>query len=220
MSALAVRATLGAVASAYRRCAARLIPLAVVVFAPVVAVDAWARGMDDPWPAGVVAAVAAQLLGIYLLEGAAVDPVSRARAGGSQPGLRKLLAPLSSAGRLAGVALLAGVPTTLGLLTIVPGLWLAVVWAVAAPAVVAEGARPPAALRRSRELVRGHGWRVLVVILAVLAVQFAVTLLLAGGLAVAPTPAGAAIAQLVGFALVAPLTAVAAATLYFELLAD
>jgi hypothetical protein len=43
---------------------------------------------------------------------------------------------------------------------ILPGIWLAVSWEFAAQAVVVEGCRGTAALRRSFELVRGRWWRV------------------------------------------------------------
>jgi hypothetical protein len=44
-------------------------------------------------------------------------------------------------------------------LLIVPGVWLLVRWYFAAQAVVVDGLSPPAALRRSAELVSGLWWR-------------------------------------------------------------
>ena len=51
------------------------------------------------------------------------------------------------------------------ILIIVPGLILITIWSVAAPVVVLENPGVFAALRRSRELVRGNGWQVFGVIL-------------------------------------------------------
>ncbi|MEA2276359.1 MAG: hypothetical protein QOC78_1319 [Solirubrobacteraceae bacterium] len=51
------------------------------------------------------------------------------------------------------------------LLLIVPGVWLLVRWYFAAQAVVVDGLSPPAALRRSAELVKGLWWRTFGVLL-------------------------------------------------------
>jgi len=54
----------------------------------------------------------------------------------------------------------------LGLIAlIVPGIIFAVRWVVVAPVVVVEGHQGTGALRRSWELVKGHGWWVLGVML-------------------------------------------------------
>jgi Membrane domain of glycerophosphoryl diester phosphodiesterase len=54
-------------------------------------------------------------------------------------------------------SILMGVGVGLGLLLlIVPGILLAIRWAVAAPVVVLEGLGARAAMRRSQELVQGH----------------------------------------------------------------
>ena len=45
-----------------------------------------------------------------------------------------------------------------------PSVFLLTVWSVAAPVVVLERPRGLRALRRSRDLVRGNGWRVFAVI--------------------------------------------------------
>ena len=52
---------------------------------------------------------------------------------------------------LAGLAILA---------FIVPGLMLATMWFVAAPACVVEKLGPWASMRRSRELTKGHRWKI------------------------------------------------------------
>ncbi len=121
-------------------------------------------------------------------------------------------------GTLIAVALAVGVLTLIGLaLVIVPGLIALTVWAVAAPVVVLERPAGFKAMRRSRELVAGYGWPVfgviLVLNLAVAVVAAAIELAAES----AGTGAGVVTRVVVGV-LTAPLSALGAAVLYFELL--
>jgi hypothetical protein len=101
----------------------------------------------------------------------------------------------------------------------VPGLFLLTIWALAAPVVVIERKRVMDALTRSRELVRGHGWQVFAVIVVLLLLNVVL-----GGVvqallvAASDTVVGYALADLIRSVLVGPLSALAAAVLYFELL--
>jgi hypothetical protein len=121
-------------------------------------------------------------------------------------------------GSLILVALIANVGIVIGFVfLIVPGLILLTIWSVAAPVVVLE--RPPGlgALARSRALVRGNGWQAFGVI-------FILTVLIAivsGGIELGADSAGTAagiVVRVVLGVLTAPLAALAAAVLYFELL--
>jgi hypothetical protein len=120
-------------------------------------------------------------------------------------------------GPLIVVAVAAALGVLVGLfLIVIPGLILLTVWSVAAPVVVLE--RPPGlqALRRSRELVSGHGWQVFGVIL----VLDLLVAIVATGLDLAAdsagTGAGIVVTVVLGV-LTAPFPALAAAVLYFEL---
>lgn len=63
--------------------------------------------------------------------------------------------------RLIALSLLIGLLEALGLvLCLAPGIWLWGIWAVAVPALIIENQGLGAALRRSRNLVRGTFWRV------------------------------------------------------------
>ncbi len=121
-------------------------------------------------------------------------------------------------GSLILVALAVGVLTVIGfVLLIVPGLIALTVWSVAAPIVVLE--RPPGlkAMRRSRELVAGNGWPTFGVIF-VLGVAVAIV---AGAIEIAAESAGTGVGivvRVVVGVLTAPLSALAAAVLYFELM--
>jgi len=121
-------------------------------------------------------------------------------------------------GTLIAVAICVGILTVIGFaLLVIPGLIALTVWAVAAPVVVLE--RPPGlgAMGRSRQLVAGNGWQVFGVIL-VLGILVAIV---AAAIEIAAASAGTGagiVARVVLGVLTAPLSALAAAVLYFELL--
>src|SRR5205807_5501770 len=71
-------------------------------------------------------------------------------------------------GPLVAGALLTGLGVALGaLLLLVPGIVLAVRWSLVVPVVMLEKESARAAMRRSTQLVRGHGWSVFRVLLNV-----------------------------------------------------
>ncbi len=103
------------------------------------------------------------------------------------------------------------------MILLIPGLILLTVWSVAAPVVVLERPRGLRALRRSRELVRGNGWRVFGVIAAVaLAVNIVGRGIERGaGYAFGFGPGVAA--AIIVWVLALPVPVIVAAVLYFEL---
>jgi hypothetical protein len=119
--------------------------------------------------------------------------------------------------RLALVTLVVAFVEGAGLILFVaPGLVLFTVWAVYAPVVVLESPPGFAALSRSRELVRGNGWRVFSVILVLVVIVDIVS----AGVVLIGESSGTVIVfvvQVVVSALAIPLAALAAAVLYFEL---
>lgn len=124
-----------------------------------------------------------------------------------------VLGPLIAAGLLAGMGIGLGF-----VLLIVPGLILLTIWALLAPVIVLERSGTFPAFGRSRELVRGNGWQVFSVIVVLFVIQFVVS-----GVVTAITTAIGdsfvlySLGDLIGRALIAPLTALAAAVMYFEL---
>jgi len=121
---------------------------------------------------------------------------------------------------MALLLVLAGVVLGL-LLLVIPGVYLAVRWYFVTPAVVVEGARGAAALRRSSELVRGNWWRVfgilvgtgLVAALPTFAVAIPFGVMAEASDLDAPALAG----TILGETLVGPFGALVLALLYFDL---
>lgn len=118
----------------------------------------------------------------------------------------------------AGFLIVIGVGLGL-LLLIVPGLYLLTRWSVTAPALVVERGGVIASLRRSRELVQGHGWPVFGTLL--------VTFLLAGvvglslhqaALAISDGPILRVVLSVLASTVTAPIEALVASVLYFRLL--
>jgi hypothetical protein len=116
------------------------------------------------------------------------------------------------------VSILFGLALAVGfILLIIPGLILMVIWSVVAPVTVLERPGPFAAFGRSRELVRGNGWQVFGVIVLVF-LTVAVLSLAAGLIASGLGSLGHALVQWAINAALAPVTALSASVLYFELL--
>ena len=129
----------------------------------------------------------------------------------------------SSAGPVVGtlivVGVLAGIAIAIGfVLLIIPGLFLLTIWAVIVPVVVIERTGVFDSFGRSRGLVKGNSWQVFGVLVLLFIATFVVQVLIAAIL-------GGIFDSLVGFALgvllttllMMPLTALAAAVLFFDL---
>jgi hypothetical protein len=130
---------------------------------------------------------------------------------------RLLRAVMPVLGQLLLVGIAEGVGVLVGLiLLVIPGLILLTVWAVAAPVVVLERPGGLRALGRSRELVRGNGWNVFAVILLLVLLVAVLTAALELGVAAASATAGLVVMVVLGI-LAAPVSALAAAVLYFDL---
>ncbi len=158
------------------------------------------------------------LVATTLFTGMVVELVADVQDGRRDATVGQLLrAATPVLGQLLLVGIVAAVGVALGLfLIIIPGLYLLTIWSVAAPVVVLEHPPGLAALGRSRELVRGNGWQVfgVIFVLGILVV------VLSGGLEFAAESAGAGIGIVVRVilgVLTAPLSALAAAVLYFQL---
>jgi hypothetical protein len=148
-----------------------------------------------------------------VLDDAAGEPVSASRC--IRTGLDVFAA-------LVFTVLLAMIGIVVGLVAfVIPGVFLAVRWAVVAPVVVLERTSGPAALSRSWELVRGNGWWVLgtLVVLSLLVgvVGLVVQAPAEAAAKAADAQAVALIGSIIGQVIGLPFSAVATILLYFTL---
>ena len=199
----------------YRLQAGVLLPAAVILYL-VPAALGLANGV-----AGQALALAASIIAAVAYQGLVVqavrdiqDGVRDLSLGGLFRSVSKVLAPLL------WTAILVGLGVFFGFLAfLIPGLVLLTWWAVAAPVVVCEVRTPTEAIRRSRGLVRGHGWQVFSVLLVTFLIVLVADLLLASlANAVSGSDIAFALAQLLAGTITAPVFALASAVLYLELL--
>ena len=196
-----------------------LIPAALLVFVPVAVIS----GVIYAGDVGILGALIVAAIGTiatYWFQGMVVEAARDILDGRRDHSVGSLLqavvpvlGPLIVAGILAGIAIGFGL-----LLLIVPGLFLLTIWAVLAPVIVIERRDALSSFGRSRELVRGHGWQVFSVIVVLFLLQFLVTAVIQSlANSVADSVVGFSVADLIVRLLVAPLSALAAAVLFFEL---
>jgi hypothetical protein len=192
-----------------------LMPAAAVVF---VFTGIFTAVLVTASPGLALLAVLIGLVATTLFTGMVVELVADVQDGRRDATVGQLLRAVTPViGQLILVAIVAAVGVLIGfILLIIPGLILITIWSVAAPVVVLERPGVMAALARSRELVRGNGWRVFGVIL----VLDILVVIVASSIELAADSAGSGagiIARVVVGVLTAPLSALAAAVLYFEL---
>jgi hypothetical protein len=118
---------------------------------------------------------------------------------------------------------LAALGIALGLVLVVPGIYLFVRWYFVPQVVVLEGARGPEALRASGRLIQGAWWRSFALILLVNVVALLVALVLAAPFSAAAESSDRAvwsmIGQMLAGAITQPFGALYSTLLYFDLLA-
>lgn len=127
--------------------------------------------------------------------------------------VRPVLSRLIWASLLIALSIAAGL-----IILVVPGLILLTIWSVVVPVIVAEKLPVMDSLRRSRELVRGNGWRVFGFLICLGIVSAAVLLL--AYLASAPFGTGilnSIVFQFLVACVVNPLTSIGPASLYNQL---
>ncbi len=191
-----------------------LFPAAAVVF---VVEAAAAAAVLSAAPGLAILVLALDLVATSLFTGMIAELVADLENGRRDASAGQLLRAVGPAlGELILVSVVSGIGEAIGFILIVPGLILLTLWAVAAPVVVIEHPGGLRALDRSRELVRGNGWRVFGVI-----VLFALLVLVVGGtIEIIAASAGsipALIADVAVSVLTLPLLSLASAVLYFQL---
>ena len=192
-----------------------LIVGALVVFGPI-AVLAGVALTSGSAGGGLLLVVVAIVAG-YWYQGMVVETVRDVQDGKVDGTVGELLRSAGpSVGSLFVVGFLGALGIAIGLIAlIIPGLILMTIWAVAAPVVVIERKSAFQAFSRSRELVSGNGWPVFGTLVALFAGNILLSMI---GSAIGSASTGAAIvAQLAQYLVIAPVSAIAAAILYFAL---
>jgi len=203
----------------YRSQFTLLIPAALLVFVPVAVLSGLIYS-GDPGILGALLVAAISTIATYWFQGMVVEAardILDGRRDHTVGTLFSSVAPVLGALIVAGI--LAGIAVGIGLLLLfAPGLFLLTIWAVVAPVIVIERTGAIAAFGRSRALVRGSGWQVFSVIVVLFLLQLILTLVIqALADSVSDTVTGYAVADLIVRLLVAPLSALAASVIYFEL---
>lgn len=189
-----------------------LIPAAIAVFA----ILAVARVIFTGAAVALVSILSVVLTTFY--QGMVVELVRDVQDGRRENSVGQLfgsVAPIVLP--LIGLSLVVGLGVVVGfVLLVVPGIYLMTIWAVAAPSFVIERRGVFAAIGRSRELVKGHGWQVLGVIAVVLVLAL-LTGIAVGALASGLGNGGVAVVQWAANVIVSPFTALVSAVMYFSL---
>lgn len=214
---LRVGETLNEIFATYGAHAGVLLPAAFWLFLVVAIIS----GVAGDSASLLLLSLLVSLVAGTLYQGMVVGLVRDAKSGRPESSVGELFSfaapfvlPLLGVGILAALGILVGFA-----LLIVPGLFLLTIWAVIAPAIVVEGKGVFEAFGRSRELVRGFGWPVFWVVIVAALITAAGGVIfgeIANGISDGP------ILRIVFGALAAtitaPITALAAAVLYYRLL--
>lgn len=192
-----------------------LIPAAAVVYLLQAIVGALVASAGAIF---ILVAIPVQIIASTLYSGMVVELVSDVQDGRRDHTVGSLLRAVSGVLlTLVLAGLLTGILVAIGfVLLIVPGLILLTIFSVVAPVIVVERAGVLDAISRSRELVRGNGLRVFLVILVVFLLTIVVSAIASSIAATAGEVVRIVVSFLVNTAL-APVAALAAAVLYFEL---
>lgn len=213
---LDIGATISEAFSLYREQAGVLMPLAFWLFLVVAIVNGLTEGdISLFWVAQIVGLIVGALY-----EGVVVGLVRDLRDGrrGSSVGdLVRAVLPILSP--LVGASILYGLGTFFGtLLLIVPGLYLATIWAVVTPVIVIERLAVFEAFGRSRQLVKGNAWQVFwtIIVAGVIAIVGYLVFISIGAL-VANGPIVLVVFTALASTAVAPFGGLVVAILYFRL---
>jgi hypothetical protein len=202
----------------YRRQFALLIGGALILYVPVAIINGLLYDAGGFFPSLIANAVL--LVAGYLYQGMVVEAARDILDGKRDQtigGLFRSAGPVVAT--LIVVGLLAGIAIAVGFVfLVVPGLFLLTIWAVVVPVVVIERTGVFESFGRSQQLVKGNGWRVFGVLVLLFIGTFVVQILIAAILGgIFDSVLGFALGVLLTTLLMMPLTALAAAVLFFDL---
>jgi uncharacterized membrane protein len=203
--------------SLYGRQWSVLLGAALAIFVPIGVLSGVVASSGSVVLALVLVVLAA--IGQALYTGAVVEAVDDMRDGRRDFSAIDLLRaalpftfPLILAGLLYGISVAVGL-----LMIIIPGLIFLTWFSLFAPAIVVERRGAIGAFRRSRELVRGNGWRVFGVIVVAFIIQTVVQNILNRIGINADSLVLRTVLAVVGGVITAPIMSLAVAVVYFQL---
>ncbi len=201
----------------YKRFWQHFIPIALLVFL-ILAVASLLLVLGLGVFGALLAAVL-NLVGIFWLQGAIAEAVNDVRDGRVDLSISETLNKVGPrVGTLAAAGLLAALGISVGLvLLIVPGLVLLTWWSVIVPVIVLERAGVIQSFGRSRELVRGNGWNVFVVILLSVLIVFAAALIVSIAFVFLPDALRSFLQQVISNTIITPFVGAAWTVMYFKL---
>jgi len=154
-----------------------------------------------------------------ILQGAVIHLTLRSLEDGEVSWTQSMSVGLRTWWSLLRVGFLLGLGVILGLvLLVVPGVFVGVMWCVAAPALIVERLGVSRALSRSAELTKGHRWKVLALLAIFWAVAIVLIIVISGLIGMmAPASAAALVAGVIAALLLGLLNGPIFAVLYTEL---
>ena len=203
----------------YKRLFVRSVLMSVVIFGGLQLVDSLVRASNNRLLLGLLY-ILLMVFGIALLQGALVEIVRDLHVDGdAEVSVLDLFRRASGrVWKLVLVSLMYGLAVGLGsILFVVPGIILAVRWAVVVPVAMLEDGSAGSALRRSRQILAGNGWNVFK-ILFVCGVLNALVVIPVTLVAARSGPLLQWIAAVLVTALAAPYYAHALTVIYYTLL--
>jgi hypothetical protein len=211
-----IGAVLSRVFEIYGKTAGTVLPAALVLFIPVALLGA----IFDESIAGQLLANMVSIIASLWFAGIVVKAVQDVHEDGRLDAstgelfgsVTHVLFPLFLVGLVAGIAVVFGL-----IFCIVPGLILITIWAVAAPVVVLENPGVFKALGRSYQLVKGNGWQVFGVLVAIFAIVIVASIVIGSIAAIGDTFILTFLVTLLLMLALAPIQALVQAVLYFAL---
>jgi hypothetical protein len=213
---LSVGDALSEVFRIYREQAGVLLPVAFWLFLIVAIVNGVTADDTSLFWIGSLLAIAVGVL----YQGTVVELVQDVEDGRRDHSVGELMrSALPVLGPLLGAGILAGLGIVFGLvLLVIPGLYLATIWAVIAPAIVIERRGVFESFGRSRQLVKGQGWPVFgTIVVAYLLAAIAGFVFTALAEAIADGALLRIVFSALASTITAPIGALVAAVLYFRL---
>lgn len=214
-SRIDIGAVLQTVVDTYGKTFPVLIPAALIVYTPVALIAA----ISGDSAVGALLALVCAVIASAWYSGMVVRTVQDVQDGRVDASIGQLFSSVANlVGRLILVGFVVGICFAVGIVfLVVPGLIILTIWSVASPVVVVENTGVFESLGRSRALVRGNGWPVFGVIVAVVAILLVVSIVIGSIGAIGNSFVLIFLVQLLLNVALAPVFALAAAVLYFAL---